>query len=115
LDSSKIEESFGELGTLDSINPKGIPEKEGLVEVLEDDRYLYISRNENLHAVVNQFVSGSTLKMMGNEFWTPKRDSIRMRVFFGSAFLQTSLGRWQLRLIHDRKPVFNWPVSDEAA
>jgi hypothetical protein len=111
LDTSRMDSQFSELGTLDRISTQGIPAGEGLIEVLENGRYLYISRNENLRSVVREFVRGPTLDVMANHFWTPKRESIALRVFHGDRFDDTSIHRWQLKLIRERSPIFNWPVQ----
>ncbi len=110
LDSRAIESRLSSLGTLDSISPEDVDAKEGLIEVLERDRYLYISRNENLRAVVTEFVQGSTLEVLSNLLWTPRPDSISLRVFAGATFQNSTILRWQLKLIREKQPVFNWPI-----
>lgn len=111
LSTLQMESALKELGALDEIDPRWVPNGEGLLEVLEQDRHLYISRNEDLRAVVGQFVSGQTLTMMTNHFWTPRPETIRIRAYFGSTFMDTPVHRWQLKLIQDHHPVFNWPIA----
>ncbi|MCH7704672.1 MAG: hypothetical protein IIB61_06140 [Planctomycetes bacterium] len=80
------------------------------MEVVERNRYLYVARNENLRAVVKEFIDGPTLSAMGNQFWTPDPESIHVHVFVGTRFLNTPMRQWQLKVIEERKPVFNLPI-----
>lgn len=111
LDADVIQRDFQEIGTAKTATAKDAPASEGLIEVLENDRFLYISRNENLRAVVGQFVTGDTLRLMANHFWSPKRESISIRILPGTSFHDTSVQRWQLKLIQAKSPLFNWPVA----
>lgn len=114
LDPVRLESELQDLGNLENAQADKAPAGTGLIEVLENDRYLYISRNENLRATIHQLLSGPTLKLMANQFWSPKSSSIRLRIFDGKMFQGTSVARWQLKLIHEKAPVFNWPVSEVA-
>ncbi len=60
---------------------------------------------------MDQITSESSLKFMANDFWQPKRESLLVRVFAGRQFLGTKVSEWQLKLISEKKPVFNWPVA----
>ena len=114
LDAAQIEPRMDNLGVLATVKLQDVPASEGLIEVLERDRYLYIARNENLRAVVEQFTCSKTLDVMANHFWKPQLDTIRLRAFQGSSFLDQSVRRWQIKLIQEKTPVFNWPVSQAA-
>jgi len=109
LNAAKMEAAFETVGTLND-RPK-VAAVEGMIELLENGKHLYISRNENLQAAVEQISSDSSLRFMANDFWQPKRESLLMRIFRGSEFLKVPISQWQLKLISDKKPVFNWPIA----
>lgn len=111
LNTAKIEVAFETLGTLDHARGIELKPGAGLVELLEDNRHLYISRNDDLPAVVHQMASGATLQFMANDFWTPDPRRLVVRVLRGAEFQQRPVSQWQLKLISEKHPVFNWPVK----
>lgn len=111
LPTEQIEAKFTNLGTLDRVRAQDVAPAAGIVELLEDGRHLYISHTSDLHAAVQGVASESTLRFMGGPFWQPKPDHLLVRTFAGEEFLHIRLTQWQLRLIQDKKPVFNWPVA----
>lgn len=106
LDSATIEAAFAPVQRMVELKPEA-----GLIELLEDNRHLYISRNENLKSAVEQITSESSLHFMANEFWRPRRENLVVRVLAGEKFLEVPVSQWQLKLITDKKPVFNWPMA----
>ena len=88
-----------------------VPAQEGIIEVLDRSQYLYISRSEDLRSVAEQITSESSLNFMANEFWRPKRENLVIRFYAGHEFLKVPVLRWQLKLITEKKPVFNWPIA----
>jgi len=110
LQTAAIEKETDELGTLDTVSPRDVPATQGLVEVLEQGKYLYIASNQNLHEIVSQLVTGDAFRLLSNDFWKPRLQSIAVRVFCGDSFQQTSIRKWELKLISEKNPVFNWPV-----
>ena len=96
-----------------------LSEAPGLLEVRDRDRYLYISRNECLRPAVEQFRTGKAFDLVANGFWTPRLETITVQVVAGTKVGGVGISLWERRLIHDREPVFNWPVhgdtNDEAA
>ncbi|HSZ58933.1 MAG TPA: hypothetical protein VK797_25055 [Tepidisphaeraceae bacterium] len=111
LRTSQIESAFSVVGTLRDLDPNLVPADLGLIELLERDQHLYVSRNENLRSAVQQIGSQSTLDFMANDFWRPNPDTLTLRVFAGKEFRKISVSQWQLRLIQEKRPVFNWPVA----
>jgi len=97
--------------SLARVKPEKIPERPGLLEVAERDRYLYISRNECLRLAVEQFRTGKAFDLVANGFWTADLENISIQVVAGSKVEGVGIGLWERRLIHDREPVFNWPVQ----
>jgi hypothetical protein len=115
LDIGAIDQAFTEPRSLAKVNLQTIPDGPGLLEVAERERYLYISRNESLRPAVEQFRTGKAFDLVANGFWTPRLDDISVQVVVGTKVAGVGMGLWERRLIHDREPVFNWPVhgSDE--
>lgn len=111
MNAERIESAFNTLGALDRVNRLDLKPGGGLVELLEDNRHLYISRNEDLPAAVHQMASGATLQFMANDFWTPDPNRLIVRVLPGDHFQKRPLSQWQLKLISEKHPVFNWPVK----
>jgi hypothetical protein len=111
LDVSAIDRALTEPISLAKVKSENIPEASGLLEVREKDRYLYISRNENLRPAVEQFRTGAAFDVVANGFWTPHLEEIAVQVVAASKVEGIGIGLWERRLIHDREPVFNWPIQ----
>jgi len=109
-DFSAMNAAMRPIGTLDKINLSGLPEQEGLFEIAESSRSLYIGRAVHLHASVERFTSPETLAAMSNTFWRPDPRRIVASVFVGAKFENFGTAKWQLGLIQHRQPLFNWPV-----
>lgn len=105
LDTTAIEPAFVPVTPALELKPQP-----GLIELLENQQYLYISRNENLRAAIDQITSESSLSFMANEFWRPRKEALTIRVYAGEKFLKVPVSQWQLKLISEKRPVFNWPV-----
>jgi hypothetical protein len=115
LQSARIEAATTDLGSLDRVRPSSVPAAQGLVEVTERGKHLYVAQNDDLRAVAEEFAAGKALAVVANEFWTPNPARIELRFIVGTEFEGTSLGEWQLKLVGEKRPVFNWPVSERAA
>lgn len=115
LNSDAIEGELLDLGPLSDISHGSVPPGEGLLELLEDERYLYVAANTDLPAVIEEFVEGPTLDVLGNHFWHPNPHEIRIRVLPAGRFQDTPVRQWQLKLISERAPVFNWPIPSRVA
>ena len=111
LDLSTFEQQATEPIPLTDVKQQKIPETAGLIEIKEGERYLYISRNENLRPTVEQFVSGRAFEIMASSFWQPQLDSISLQYVGGNEVAGIAVRKWESRLIHDREPVFNWPIQ----
>jgi len=111
LPTEAIELAFHEVGTAAVLDVSAVPTGEGVIEVLDANKHLYISRSEDLRSAVDQITSESSLKFMANDFWQPKRENLLVRVLAGHEFLGTNVSEWQLKLISEKRPVFNWPIA----
>jgi len=113
LDVGVIDRAFTDPLSLSNVKSQTIPEVPGLLEVKDKDRYIYISRNECLRPAVEQFRTGKALDLVANGFWTPRLENITVQIVVGTKVEGVGLGCWERRLIHDREPVFNWPVHGD--
>lgn len=111
LDAKQMEGAFTDLGTVSQLSASAVADEEGIVEILENNRHLYISRNENLRSTVDQIASQSSLVFMANDFWQPNPSNLSIRVYEGNKFLKVPVSQWQLKLISEKKPVFNYPIA----
>ena len=115
LDLATIDHEWTTAQSLAEIDTNSIPEAAGLIELREDDKYLYIARNDNLKPTIQHFLTGQAFDIVASGFWKPNLDSITVQYAVGSKFADVDIGKWELRLIHDRDPVFNWPIHNTAA
>ncbi len=113
LDVGVIDRALTAPISLARVKPEQTPEAAGLLEVREQDRYLYISRNKLLRPAVEQFRTGKAFDLVANGFWTPDLENITVQVVAGSKVDGVGIGLWERRLIHDREPVFNWPIQQD--
>jgi len=115
LDTSRADAAFQSIGTIDRVKPADAPPSEGIIQVLDQKRYLYVSKNANLRLVVEQFVKGPTLSTLANHFWEPDPSTISIRMLPGEEFEGVTMNRWQKKLIQVHDPIFNWPLHRDAA
>lgn len=115
LDLEQIDKRASRPVPLTDFKQANIPAESGLIEVREGDRFLYIARNETLRSVAEQFATGRAFEIVASTFWHPQLDQIEVQFIEGKDVAGASLRSWENRLIHDRQPVFNWPVHDLAA
>ena len=52
---------------------------------------------------------------MTGSFWKPKLKTITLAFAPGQRVAGASIQAWERKLIHDRNPVFNWPMGQAAA
>lgn len=111
LNVERIDNAFADLGVLTQLDTTALKDEAGIIEILENGRYLYISRNDHLRSSVEQIASNSSLVFMANDFWQPNPAKLSIRLLAGERFLNTPVSQWQLKLISEHKPVFNYPVA----
>jgi hypothetical protein len=110
-----IERAWSKPVDLSAVNPANVPSSPGLIELKERERYLYISRNENIRPAVEQLRTGNAFDLVANGFWTPRLDEITIQFAKGTKIGGIGVGVWERRLIRDREPIFNWPIQQRAA
>jgi len=111
LDTREVERDWLTIGNL-ATDPGGqTPDTPGLIEVLERNHPLYISKNQDLRRTSIELVQSQAFRTIGNHFWTPKPEELVMRIIPGETVHGKSIAHWQLKLIADLKPVLNWPIK----
>ena len=116
-----------DLAALESLDPTGLPlnspaklsdlvESEvpngpGIVQVSEPKRCLFVTGTPDLRATAGELISGQAFKAMASCVWQPDLDETSLQFKSGNSHTGSSMLRWEQRLILDRKPIFNWPVS----
>ena len=91
------------------------PDSPGLIELQEEDRCLYVSHNSNIRSAVRQLSTGDAFRFMASSFWKPRLETITLSFAAGHRVAGASIETWERKLIHDRNPVFNWPMPQDAA
>src|SRR5262249_46810564 len=115
LDLARIERAWKGIIRLSDVRPDEIPVSPGLFELKEEDRYLYVAHNPNLRSAVRQLSTGDAFRLMASSFWKPKLETITLAFAPGQRVAGASIETWERKLIHDRNPVFNWPMAQDAA
>ncbi len=115
LDLDVVEREWSEPVSLAAVDPADVPSSPGLLELKEEGRYLYISRNNDIRPAAEQMRSGDAFDLVANGFWTPRLDKITLQFVTGAAVGDIKIDVWEKRLIRDREPIFNWPIPQHAA
>jgi hypothetical protein len=115
LDLEVIEKAWSKPVSLAAMDPASVPSSGGLIELKEGERYLYISRNENIRPAAEQLRTGKAFELVANGFWNPRLDEISFQFAIGAKVGGIGVGTWEKRLIRDREPIFNWPIQKPAA
>jgi hypothetical protein len=114
LDLAVIEGAWNGAVSLSKVRPDDTPVSPGLIELKEQDRYLYISHNRNMRSAVRQLGIGCAFEFMASSFWKPKLETITLCFATGQKVAGVSIETWERKLIHDLNPVFNWPMPHTA-
>lgn len=115
LNIQNIEDSWSPPISLAKVRSENIPVSQGLLELREGSRFLYIARNQSLRPAVQQLATGKPFEIMESSFWTPDLSAITIQYVVGNNIASTNVKTWEQRLIHDRRPIFNWPVLSVCA
>ncbi len=115
LDIARLEGAWRGAVSLSKVKLDDVPVSPGLIELKEDDHYLYISHNENIKSAVSQFGTGDAFRLMASSFWKPKLETITLCFAAGRKVAGVSIETWERKLVHDLNPIFNWPMPQNAA
>lgn len=115
LDLDLFEEQMTNIGRLSEASLCDIPSGPGIAKIVDSHRYLFVADQSDLRAFASPFLEGDALGTMGDRFWTPVPEDTYISLYEGAEFVGTAIKKWNMKLIHERKPVFNWPVVGRAA
>jgi hypothetical protein len=114
IQTVRVEPRFKLVGLFDQISDEDVPEKEGVFVISErapKERALFIGSDANLRQAVHPFHHLHPFIALGNHFWTPNPMETVLRIAPMHEFEGITRRRWQFKLIHDRRPIFNVPVQ----
>jgi hypothetical protein len=100
---------------LESFDASIVPSGPGIVEIREQERFLYISKNEDFNSAVNEFLAGKAFQIVSSGFWHPDRNVITIQFAAGRNVAGAGISTWERRLICDREPIINWPPGHTTA
>ncbi|HVC98454.1 MAG TPA: hypothetical protein VND64_32605 [Pirellulales bacterium] len=115
LDPAVLDEQWRTPKAVGKTARQSVPSAPGLIEVDEGHRCLYVTQTDDLAPAVEQLSTGHPFELMANHFWKPHLDKLRLRFIAGDKINGVRARQWELRLIKDREPVFNWPLCAAAA
>jgi hypothetical protein len=115
LDIAMLEPEWKGVVSLAGVKPEDVPISPGLIELKEDDRYLYISHNNDIQSAVRQLGTGDAFRLLASNFWTPNLERITLCFVAGKKVAGSSIEMWERKLVHDLNPIFNWPMRRNAA
>jgi len=115
LDLAMLESEWKGSVSLSKVRLDEIPVSPGLIELKEQDRYLYISHNANIRSAARQLGSGDAFRLMASSFWKPNLETITLSFASGKKVAGFAIKTWERKLVHDLNPVFNWPMPQDAA
>ncbi len=107
LDISKVKPHWHTSGHLSDVRLNAMPDSEGVFSLREADRYLFLSQSENLRSDVGIFQDADVLAAVGNHFWSPSPDKIRVDFVRPEDLRGVSLRRFESKAIETYQPIFN--------
>ncbi len=114
-DADKIAEDYGSLASLDLNRLDQYEGIVGLVEKACSPRFLYIIESKRVQDTVEPFLSQSVFDTLANTFWAPSLSSIYLLVYnIREKYRNAPQSLWTVKLIHEKTPIFNWPVRTAA-
>jgi hypothetical protein len=115
LDLNEVESAWKGAVSLADVVPKDLPATPGLIELKENERYLYISHNKDIQAAISHLQTGKAFDLVANSFWKPQLQAITLFFAPGEQVGGVSIAKWERKLIHDLDPILNWPMPRRVA
>ena len=107
----RLEPAWTPFQALASLDLTAVPSTPGIIEIREPERELYISRNANVQGVLKLLAKKDAVSIMANPFWMPNLEIIQARFLPEPRLDVADLDRWELKLLSERSPIFNWPLT----
>jgi hypothetical protein len=106
LDISKVKTHWHTPGHLSDVQLDSVPSSEGVFSLREPDRYLFLSKSDNLRFGVGIFRDAHVLASVGNHFWSPSPERITVD-FVRPNDVQVDLRLFEFKAIETYQPIFN--------
>lgn len=115
LEPSEVASEFEELGTLADVQIDAAPEEEGIVLLQDPNKPLLLSRFHDLRQGARLLARAPIARgfSAGDHFMDIRPAEVRLRYVSAENLRDISEGSarlWELRLIAELNPTFNWPV-----
>lgn len=112
LSTADIADRLTDLGSVDGLRSSDAPGDKGILVVQEPARPLFVGLFDDLRSAAGRIGRPSFVQGLAadSRFWTPDPSQVHLR-FIGADDLDGSARVWELRLIRDWRPTFNWPVN----
>lgn len=120
IKAERADNTAEEFGALDRVDVDRIGQKDGILSLVEKTahsaRFLYIGQAKSITEAVRPFTKQATFDALANSFWSPSLSQIYLLVYdIHEKYRDASQTLWTKKLIHEKSPVFNWPIRLTAA
>jgi site-specific DNA-methyltransferase (adenine-specific) len=118
LDSTKIDQALEPAGMLADVKASSMPSGYGLFTLEHQDdgqQYVYTATRDMVADNVMRLQHGTFWDRVVGDFWQPRLDRILVRTCNKAKIGGVPLRMYELKLIQERHPLFNLPVSGKAA
>lgn len=111
-----IERRWESLGLVKDATWKQVPEDAGLVELRTTDQSLYLLRTQHIAASIEEsFSLDSVSRLLRSDYFSRIQPDMTLLRYLRRKQLPAGTPKaWELFLIHEYRPRFNWPVTADA-
>ncbi len=113
INTAHAENTRRDYGSLDRLDLRELDQGGilGLVEDARQSRFLYITQARSVSQAALPFTKKETFEALANSFWSPSLSSIHLVVYgINDRYENAPQSLWAKKLIHDKTPIFNWPI-----
>jgi hypothetical protein len=116
LNVRMIERRWESLGAVKDAAWKQAPEDAGLVELRTPDQSLYLLRTRHISASIEEsFSLDAVSRLLRSDYFSEiQPDMTQLRYLHRKQLPAGTPKAWELFLIHEYRPRFNWPVTVDA-
>ncbi|WP_439630881.1 hypothetical protein [Gemmata sp.] len=112
FDFTDISRRWHTIDTLDRIKLSSVPQTQGILSLVEPNRFLYLTRCPDLRSGMEVFQDGEILTTLGGGFWKPSFENIMVNILGPEDTNGANLRLVELKSLEVYRPVFNMlPVA----
>ena len=118
LSADMLSERWWNLGDLDQAAMKELPKGTGIIELREQEKPLFVMRPDSLEEAVERSFRPKVVRHLfdNDPFFEGRIDHVNLRIIPRKELPAATPKAWEITLIQEWKPRFNWPILvDEAA